>query len=32
VHYTEAEPWTLDEFVRFLERWYAGDITRLNAA
>jgi len=32
VHYTEADPWTLAEFVRFLERQYAGDIRRLNAA
>lgn len=32
VHYTEADPWTLGEFVRFLERQYAGDIRRLNAA
>jgi hypothetical protein len=31
VHYTEADPWSLGEFVRFLERQY-GDITALNAA
>jgi beta-galactosidase len=32
VHYTEADPWSVDEFVRFLERQYGGDIRALNAA
>ncbi|HVZ34388.1 MAG TPA: beta-galactosidase, partial [Polyangiaceae bacterium] len=32
VHYTEADPWSLGEFVGFLERQYARDIRALNAA
>ncbi|MEY2934092.1 MAG: hypothetical protein RL033_4841, partial [Pseudomonadota bacterium] len=32
VHYTGVDPWTLSEFVRFLERQYEGDIRALNAA
>jgi hypothetical protein len=32
VHYTEADTWSLAEFVRFVTLQYAGDIRALNAA